>query len=306
MCGNSVATIRKKPTVEAVLAELHELSTAEPLPMDALRDGLKHSSNAVVAKAATIVGARFAQELLPDLVAAAERFFRQQDQHCVAKIAIFQALRALEHTDKAMLLRALRHVQMEANWGGTSDVAAPLRAVAALAISECPAIAPREALCLLVDALVDPEVHTRIDVVRAIGQVGGAEPGLILRTKARVGDAAPEVIGQCLTTLIEREGLEVMAFAATFLDHPELRNEAAMAIAAQRGPESLAILIQAWEQRGGGDLLLAIGTLRTPAAVDWLLNLIRRQPGMIAQRARLALEPCRHLSGVEDALAESR
>ena len=103
-------------------------------------------------------------------------------------MALLQALKALEHTGAEMFFRALRHVQMEATWGGTVDVAGPLRAIAALAISECVAIPPREALCLLIDALVDREVQTRIDVVRAIGQVGSTEPGVVLRTKARIGD----------------------------------------------------------------------------------------------------------------------
>ncbi|MBY0507776.1 MAG: hypothetical protein K2X03_27940 [Bryobacteraceae bacterium] len=285
----------KKPTVEQSLAALHAVRDAEPLPVAELRAGLAHATNAVAAKAAAIVAARRAAELAPEVSAAADRFFSKPDPGCAAKIALFKALKALEHNDVEMFQRGLRHVQMEASWGGPFDSAAPLRAVAALAISECQALAPRDALRLLIDALPDPEALTRIDILRAIGQVNSLEADAVLRTKARLGDAAPEVVGQCLLTIVEREGEAALPFAASFLADRELRIEAAMAIAAQRGPMALAILGQAWHQTHERELLLAIGTLRTPAAVEFLLPLL--------PASRQALEPCRHLPGVEDALA---
>jgi hypothetical protein len=291
----------KKLPVEAHLNALHAIRHADPLPIDQLKEALKHPVNAVVAKAANIAGDRQVTALAGDLAAAARRFFDKPDQGCLAKIATVKALKAVEHPDPEMFYRGLRHIQMEPSWGGPVDTAGPLRAISALAISECGAIPPGDAIRALIDALVDTELPTRIDVVRAIGQVTNLEADAVLRTKARLGDAAPEVTGQCLLSLVEREGKEALSFAASFMQDPELRIEAAMAIAAQRGPEALALLIKAWERTRDRELLLAIGTLRTPEAVAWLIPLIEDQP-----MARRALEPCRHIPGVEDALAQSR
>ena len=291
----------KKPSVEQHLAALHAMRDAEPLPLEDLRAALSHATNAVVAKAADIIGFRQVAALAPELTAAAHRFFTKPDPQCVAKIAVVRALKALEHLEPEMFYRGLRHVQMEPSWGGTIDTAAPLRTISALAISECHAIPPREALRLLIDALPDSQTLTRIDIVRAIGQVTSLEADAVLRTKARLGDDAPEVIGQCLLTIVEREGVAALPFARSFLANPELRIDAAMAIAAQRGPEALALLTKAWQQSRERELLLAIGTLRTSEAVAWLLPLLETERGV-----REALEPCRHFPGVEDALTKSR
>ncbi len=296
-----VPSRNKKATVEQHLAALHELRHADPLPLDELRAALGHASNAVVAKAAQIAGDRLASALAPDLAAAAARFFTKPDLQCIAKIALLRALKAIEHLEPEMFYRGLRHVQMEPSWGGSADTAAPLRAISALAISECHAIPPRDALRLLIDALPDKETLTRVDLIRAIGQINSLEADVVLRTKARLGDPDAEVIGQCLFTIVERESTAAFPFVESFLTNPDLRIDAAMAIAAQRGPEALAILTQAWQRTREPEILLAIGTLRTPEAVAWLLPMLENERGV-----RDALEPCRHFPGVEDALAESR
>ena len=288
----------KKLPVEAHLHALHAVRLADPLPVDALREAMRHPTNVVVAKAATIAGARQATALAPDVATAAKRFFDQPDLQCLAKIATVRALKELEQLEPDLFYRGLRHVQMEPSWGGPVDTAGPLRAISALAISECRAIPARDALRTLIDALPDKELHTRIDVVRAIGQLTTLEADAVLRTKARLGDAEPEVVGQCLLSLVERDWEQALPFAAGFLGGAELRAEAAMAIAAHRGIEALALLTQAWDHHHDRELLLAIGTLRIPQAVEWLIPLL--------PATRQALEPCRHIPGVEDALAQSR
>ncbi len=291
----------KKPSVEQQLAALHALRDADLLPLDELRSALTRSTNAIVAKAADIGSLRQAVALTPDLVAAVARFYTKPDPQCIAKLAIIRALKALDALEPDTYRCALRHIQMEPSYGGSIDTGGPLRAIAALAISECQAIPPRDALRLLIDALTDRETLTRVDIVRAIGQVASPEADVVLRTKARLGDREPEVIAQCLFTIVEREGVESLPFVESFLPDPELRIDAAMAIAAQRGPEALAILTTAFRRYNEREILLAIGTLRTPDAVAWLLPLLEIERGV-----RAALEPCRHIPGVEDALAKSR
>lgn len=291
----------KKPSVEQQLAALHALRDADPLPIEELRSALAHSTNAIVAKAADIASLRQADALTPDLVAAVARFYAKPDPQCIAKLAVVRALKALDALEPDTYRGALRHIQIEPSYGGSIDTAGPLRAIAALAISECQAIPPRDALRLLIDALTDKETLTRVDIIRAIGQVTSPEADVVLRTKARLGDREPEVIAQCLLTIVEREGSESLPFVESFLGDPELRIDAAMAMASQRSPEALAILTAAFRRYNERELLLAIGTLRTPEAAAWLLPLLETERGV-----RAALEPCRHIPGVEDALAQSR
>ncbi len=289
---------RKKQPVEAEIEALHALRHQEPLPVDELRAGLRNTSNAVVAKAAAIVAERQATELASELSDAAQRFFTKADPRCMAKLATVRALKELDHVSPELFQRALRHVQMEPSFGPPVDTAGPLRAIAALGLSECRLLSPHEQLNLLIDALPDPETLTRIDILRAIGQVGCTDADAVLRAKARLGDEQPEVTGQCLLTLIERDSAGALPFVASFLDDATLRIEAAMAIAAQRGPEALSLLQKAWARTNDRELLLAIGTLRTPEGAAWLIELLPDE-----KIARQALEPCRHLPGVEDALA---
>lgn len=291
----------KKPSVEQQLFALHAVREADPLPVAELRAALAQTTNAIVAKAADVAGLRHAGSLIPDLVAAIARFYGKPDPQCLAKLAIVRALKALDAVVPETYCRALGHIQMEPVYGGSIDTAGPLRAIAALAISECQGIPPRDGLRILIDALPDKETLTRVDVIRAIGQVASPEADAVLRTKARLGDREPEVTGQCLLTIVEREGVESLPFVESFLADPEVRIDAAMAIAAQRGAEALAMLSNAFGRYPEREILLAIGTMRTPAAAAWLLPLLESERGV-----RAALEPCRHIPGVEDALAQSR
>ena len=88
------------------------VSLGDLLPLVALA----HRNNYVVAKAADLVSKFRLSELIPELVAAFDRFFAdpiKSDPQCWAKNALSRALAAFEHQDEGVFLRGMRHIQME-------------------------------------------------------------------------------------------------------------------------------------------------------------------------------------------------
>src|SRR5262249_19055805 len=81
-----------------------------------LRKALKDRSNYLVSKAAAIVAELNLTDLIPDLLAAFERFLIdpvKSDPQCWAKLAIVKALKDLGHREPDVFLRGLTHIQLE-------------------------------------------------------------------------------------------------------------------------------------------------------------------------------------------------
>src|SRR5437763_7824082 len=105
-----------KKKFEEQLAALEELreSGGAPATVDSLRKALANRNNYVAAKAAKITAELGLKALLPDLLAAFDRFFidpAKSDPQCWAKNAIVQALVSLGHEESAVYIRGLRHIQ---------------------------------------------------------------------------------------------------------------------------------------------------------------------------------------------------
>ena len=85
-----------KKAYEEQLALLDEFrNSTAPAAMEGLRKALKNRNNYLVGKAAQIAGQRALTDLIPDLVAAIDRYFVdpvKSDPQCWAKNAIIQAL----------------------------------------------------------------------------------------------------------------------------------------------------------------------------------------------------------------------
>jgi len=128
----------------------------------------------------------------------------------------------------------------------------------------------------------------------------------LLRLKARVGDAEPEVTCECLTALLKLEP-ESVAFVAEFLrDGDEAIQEgAALALGETRRPGSFENLRDFSTDLPAGSLqdvvLLAIAMLRLPAAVNFLVELISRKDTARAAVAALAIH--RHNERVRERVA---
>ena len=292
----------KRLSVDEKLAAIRLLRDAEPSAEVAaeLRRALGDRSNLVVAAATAIAADRRRSDLAPAIAAAFDRFMAEpekNDKLCRAKLAIVQALDALDHEAPDVFERAARHVQMEPVWGGQEDTAAPLRAAAILAMSR---FGHRDMMTILVDALTDPEKDVRIASAQALGQHGSEAARLVLRLKARVGDRDPEVLSECLYGLLMTAPAEQLPFVSSFLEAggAGMAEAAILALGKSRLPEAFDLLKSAWG-RGSlaparDEILLALAMLRLPAATDFLLELVADEPEPTSIRALSALLIHRH------------
>src|ERR1700722_9550827 len=118
-----------KDAVEEKVAAIEALRSSTNA-VEPLRKALRDRNNFVCSKAAAVAGDLLLRELIPDLLAAFERFLKdpvKSDPKCWAKNAIVKALKDLGHDDAAIYLRGIGHVQMEPVWGGSADSAGARR-----------------------------------------------------------------------------------------------------------------------------------------------------------------------------------
>ena len=289
-----------KQAFERKLAELASLrSTPSPeVAIDPLRKALKDRSNYLVSKAAALAGELRLTAVVPDLLHAFERFMAdpvKTDPQCWAKNAIVKALKDLNHDDPAVFLRGIEHVQMEAVWGGSVDTALTLRGACALALVAC-ALDRQTILARLVDRMSDKH-PVRIDAIHALGQCPGPDTALLLRLKALLGDEEPGVTGDCFDALLHIEPAASVPFVARFLaaENPEVRVEAAAALAASREPTAIETLRQCFDGRAPGSIdaslktaiLQALAGSPQLAAAEFLLSVVEEGS---AEHAALAVE----------------
>ena len=259
-----------------------------------VRKTLGNKSNYLVAKAAQKAEQFGWKELVPDLAKAFERFFESPDQQCWAKIALAKALSALEYDEPALYLRGLRHVQMEPVWGGQQDAAGPLRGQCALALIQCRQLSDLDVLSALTEALADSDKTVRMEAARAIASLGRPEGGLLLRLRALVGDADPEVLGAAFTGILELNRRDGISFVERFLDgDPDVTAEAAISMGATHDEEALRILRERFNREilpeTRATLLRGIALTRLPGALTWLVGLVK-EGGSDGRGAREALE----------------
>jgi hypothetical protein len=276
-----------KKSFDAQLAALDALrQQSDEACIAPLRAALKHQNNYIVSKAADQVAQRRLEALVPDLLAAFDRFFEQaekRDPQCWAKNSISRALATLELQDPAPFLRGIKHVQLEGTWGGSSDSAGALRGTCALALVQCRSIPEADLLRHLIDILVDIDKTARNDAVRALEQLGSPAAALLLRLRAQLGSGKteePEILGACCAAVLSVEGVSALPWANRFVaNEDDLAGEAALAMAATHSPEAFELLKARWEHVRDpwfrSVLLAAIALTRQNAATEFLLGMIR-------------------------------
>ena len=284
---------------ERELAQLEALSghAVEAASVEFVRKALGNENNYLVAKAAKIVSENCLRNLLPEILAAFDRFFEdpvKTDPQCWAKNALAKALVKLECRDAAVFLRGLRHTQEEPVWGGQSDTAGELRGTCTHALVACQEVSNDDLLNILLEPLLDQNKTVRIEAARAIGQVGGVSATLLLRLRILMRKEDPEVLGACFSALLgmdhgDRDG--TISLVADFLgDGEDAAAEAAFALAETHEPAALTALID--RRRKAADpwfssvLDHAIVLTRLPEGMDFLLGMIERD----ARQAGSALE----------------
>lgn len=266
------------------------------LRSEPLRKGLGGKNNFIAAKAADLVREFALAELIPELLTAFDRFLEnaeKNDPQCWAKNAISRALAALKFQEPEIFLRGMRHIQMEPVWGGRSDTAGTLRATCALALVQCRSVREPELLAHLVDLWADKEKTVRVEVARAIEQVGSNSASLLLRLRATLGGDEPELLGACYAGVLRIEGVGSIAWVRRFLaTGDDSATEAALAIADTHSREGFAALTDslgtAKDPWFRSVLLSAIALTRQDAAVEFLLDSIQKD-SLDAQPALEAL-----------------
>jgi HEAT repeat protein len=287
-----------KRDVEAAVRSVSALRDVSPERAAAeLRAALADRVNLVAAKAAAIAAELQLRDLAPDLLGAFDRLFVkpvERDPQCWGKNAIARALVDLGHREHSPFLLGARHVQLEAVWGGLEDTAQTLRGICLLALPACDDITRQEVFRILVDALADKAQVVRVEAVRAIEQMEGEETALLLRLKARLGDAEPAVTGQVFDSLLRLEPERALALVKGYLNSgaPELKEEAALALGASRLPGAVDMLLEALphakEPYFRQTMLRALGASRQEKALHFLRGLVE-EGGMDTPAAKEAL-----------------
>jgi HEAT repeat protein len=292
----------KPRSSETKLAKLRSLRGAEASPevVSELRAALSDASNLVVAEAASIAGDAHITELVPNLLAAFDRFLdelEKTDKQCRAKTAIAKTLNKLEFGEEEFWWRGARYVQMEPVWGGERDTAVALRVTSSFNLVR---IHARGVMPYLVDLLCDEDKAARVGAAQALAYSETDAAHLLLRLKARLGDAEPEVISECYNGIVKIGGGDGIAFVAEYLESPDIaiQEAAVLALGESRRREAFEVLKRFRETHIDGRLqetiLMALALMRLPAATDFLLTLITGESEAIARAAIGALALYRH------------
>jgi len=304
--SSSPKTTAARVGIEAQLATLRELcgTVSDPQQtVERLRPFLKQTNNLIVARAADVACEMDARALLPELIAAFERFLdapAKSDPQCWAKNALSKALHHLGCDNSALFIRGIRTHQLEATWGGQSDVAGTLRANCAHALIDCHELTHHALLLHLLELVADPDKSVRGEAMRAIAQAGGEAAALLLRLRILIGkDEEPDVFGHCFAGLLSLEGTAAVPFVARFLeDEDDRSSEAAVALGETRTPEAFAALLACLQRSSASHefvpgrlrkltgilepafaavLLSSIALTRQAEAVETLLKLVENE-----------------------------
>jgi hypothetical protein len=298
--------------VEAALDAISALRTNpdQPDARKQLKAAIGSKISVVASKAAKLAGELHQEELIPELVAAFDRFMKEPhkyDKGCRALIEIATALYAMDYVGHEVYLKGIRHVQMEGAYGPPVDNAVPLRVVSALGLAQS---RYPDAMEELVRLLADKELGARVGAVRAIASAGEPASPLLLRLKVLTGDPEAEVLGECFSGLLTLAPAKSLPFVATYLEDDEAISEAAMlALGATRRADAFEVLKQAWERPLSPELrrtlLLSIATLRLQEALDFLIATITEGPQQAAVDAIAALGLYRDDSKIRAIVADA-
>jgi len=303
----------KNDPIERALNRLGELRHAEPTAAvtEELRSFLRHRSNLVIAKAATVVRELRILALTPELVNAFTRLMAdapRRDKRCAAVTEIAGALYELDYDEPAPYLAGIRHVQLEASFGPPVDEAAKLRAVSAQGLLRT---RYADALCEVVQLLVDAEPAARIGAVRALGLNGGEAGALLLRLKVLTGDTESAVLSECFSALLSASAEKSVAFVAKFMDSDEeaAAEGAMLALGESRLPAAYEVLKEKWDRTvlmpDKKILLLAMAASKLDEAISFLVSLVESAGAQIAAAAVEALSIYRQNDRVTKAVRDA-
>jgi hypothetical protein len=290
----------KNDPIEGAMERLDGVDVHSAEGKQQLQKALEGKFALVAAKAARIAGDAIATELTGPLASAFARLIARGsdgDKGCVALTDIARALVNLDFDDADLFKRGMKHIQMEATYGGSVDVASELRAVCAMGLAN--SRDPKK-LQAMAELLADPEWPARGGAARALGVVGSEAACLLLRYKALVGDPAPDVLTDCLSGLLSAEGGEALPLVGRIAESkdPENREAALLALGASRRPDAVEWLKARFENVADRDtkqsIVLALASSRTTVAMEFVLDLIRNESAHTAIMAVSAMSVYRN------------
>lgn len=259
---------------------------------------LKHALNGhnslLASMAADIAAKNDLNELIPDMIAAFERFMidgARTDKQCSAKTSIINALNKLEFTGDKVFLTGASCVQMEPVYGGRVDTAVHVRSGCAFALAR---IEHPDAHYILTELLVDPEHVVRASAAKALGYLAHPESELLLRFKALTGDSEPEVMRECFEGLMAMAPERSLSFVARYARAGDVVSQyAALAISNSRLPQAYDILRECWDDFPSPTarrmLILPIALVRSNESFNFLLDIVRTADVNTAAEAISAL-----------------
>ena len=131
-----------------------------------------------------------------------------------------------------------------------------------------------------------------MNATRAIADTGHESAVPLLRLKLLTGHTDPEVMGLCMSGLLELAPASSIPLVAKFLKHPNeaLILEAAATLGSCGRPTAVEALIDAFGRFGDDEIkraiLLSIGLSRDPTAIDFLIaQLEKGDAGVVALEA---------------------
>lgn len=303
---------RGKPTLEDELEALAAVS-GDPSAPDArarLSAGLASPHGLVVAEAARLAKEHRVEGLDAELVVAFARLMDdpvKRDPGCHGKLAILEALDALEASEEETFFLGARYVQKEPAWGPPVDTATGVRARSVLALARN---ANADLPLLAAELLADPEPPVRQAAADALAARESRASAAPLALKLAIGDADPIVTLAVMSALLATAPDWALPRLKVHLDADDDTTElAALALGQSRREDALTLLLGALEACVRSDdralYLRALGLHRSDRALDALLAVIAGANTADARAAVLALAPRRFDPGVRERVIEA-
>lgn len=286
-----------KRGADAALERLSELreAGAESAAADEVLGYIGHTSGHVATRAIKLATEWKMDSAVPEFEKAFERFLAdplESDKGCSGKLAVVEALIALEAHRPAIYWRGIRYRQMEPVWGKHEDTAPPLRAACGRGLAM---MGHDRVHVALVELIMDPERVAREGAVSALAWLATPEAELVLRMKVLAGDPEPLVLGECFRALMTHWAEDSFELVASQLTspNPDLVEQAALALGESKHADAFVRLTAAYEQSLSDvkrTLLLPIALVRSDPAFDFVFDVLQNGPAGAAQAALQALE----------------
>lgn len=292
------------------LGELRHVDTSDEV-VDEIRTFLANRSNLVVGKAAKVAGELKISALIPDLIAAFDRFMANAprfDKRCVAITEIIRTLYELDYYEPAPYRKGLRHFQPEASFGPPVDAAAKLRGLSAQGLLRT---RHPDALTEVVPLLVDRAPSARVGAVRALAANGGESGILLLKLKVLTGDIETEVLSECFAGLLSASPNQSLDFIASYIDSDDvsIAEAAILALGESRLQPAFEILKEKWGRAAGQStkkiLVVSMAASKLEEAITFLVSLIESATIQTATHVIEALAVYRRNERVGESVRES-